>query len=400
MLRMRHGERSYSVAAPARLLLVIAVVSALTALAGCSRDNRISLSEFVEQQGRDGAPTPVFHPPATQPAEAAEVMGPYRVGEGDVLGVTLTGVDQTGTVAPISARVNRDGNVDLPIVGKVQVAGDPLQDVEQTIQNAYVPSVYRQASVHVQLVQPETVNVLVTGAVTAPGLVQLPRSQRNLLYAVAAAGGISSLASGEVTLRRLNAPGETVEINMLDPEQLQYALTMQPLRNGDIVIAKAATPNAIFISGLVMAPHVQINPPGTEMTVLQALASAGGLRMDLLSVNEATLIRRMPNGEDVHVKLDINKIQKGDDPNITLAAGDILWVPHTVETRIEDWANRNLFFRAGFSAVGTYNATAIEYMNSNAREQAVGVTGNLENTFDPFGFLIRQQQLNQLPAPQ
>jgi protein involved in polysaccharide export with SLBB domain len=267
-----------------------------------------------------------------------------------------------------------------------------------------VPSVYRQISVHLELIRPDTVTVLVTGAVTTPGLVQLPRTQRNLLYAIAGAGGASNIASGEVTLRSLRNPSQEATFNLLQPAQLQEALAMEPLQNGDIVTVQAAPPNAIFIGGLVMAPHVQVNPPGTQMNVLQALASAGGLRTDV-TPTELTLIRHMPDGKDLHVKLDVERIQKGKDPNFNLAPGDILWAPDTLLTRAENWVNQNIFIRGGFTAVATYNVTGLDFMNNNAKQSALGINNvSLENTFDPFGFLIRQQQLsgiqNQLPAPQ
>jgi polysaccharide export outer membrane protein len=382
------------------------------ALIGCS-DHRISLQEFLSSHER-AAPLPgsaVAAPPseaaATQPAAAAptdQYMGPYKTGPGDILAMIITGIEQTGVVAPIQARVDREGNIDLPIAGKIQVAGLELQDVEKAVQAAYVPSVYRQASVHIDLVRPEMANVLVTGAVTTPGLVQLPRSQRNLLYAIAGAGGASQLASGEVVLQRLRNPEESAIYNLRQPEQLQQALAMEPLQNGDVVIVNAAQPNAIFIGGLVMAPHVQLNPPGTQMNVLQAIASAGGLRPDL-TPTEMTLIRRQSDGKDVHVKLDVARIQTGKDPNITLAPGDILWVPDTLLTRAEDWANRNLYFRAGANFVATYNVTGLSYMNDTAaRASSNNTGGTLQNTVDPLGFLQNQQQINNiqnnLPPPQ
>jgi polysaccharide export outer membrane protein len=397
----------------AQVTLLLVIIAPTFLASGCS-DHRVSLKQFLSAQDQ-ALPACAAAAPATQPAagEAAgpvalrpsdQVMGPYRVGPGDILAVTLSGVEQTPGVATLQARVDREGNIDLPFAGKVLVDGLELQDVEKAVQSAYVPAVYRQVSVHVDLTRPETVTVLVTGAVTSPGLVQLPRTQRNLLYAIAGAGGASNIASGEVTLRRMRDPDQTVTFNLLQPRQLQQALAMEPLQNGDIVSVQAAPPNSIFIGGLVMAPHVQVNPPGTQMNVLQAIASAGGLRTDV-TPTELTLIRRMPDGKDIQVKLDVERIQKGKDPNINLAPGDILWAPDTLLTRAENWINQNIFIRGGFTAVATYNVTGLDFMNNNAKQSALGINNaNLENSFDPFGFLVRQQQLgniqNQLPAPQ
>ena len=64
-------------------------------------------------------------------------------------------------------------------------------------------------------------------------------------------------------------------------------------------------------------------------------------------------MRRMPSGQDVHVKLNLERIKTSKDPNLTLVAGDVLWVNETVETYVQDWVNRHLFFRAGVATTAT-----------------------------------------------
>ena len=148
-------------------------------------------------------------------------------------------------------------------------------------------------------------------------------------------------------------------LNLRDPKELRESLQLDPLENGDIVHVHAAKPNMIFVGGLVNAPMPQTYPLGTEVTILQALAAAAGLRTDIIPM-EATLIRRV-NGKDVHVKLDLNRLTKGKDENIVLAAGDILWVPHTAGTRVHEFLNNTLYVQAGVSAayrVSSYDTGA------------------------------------------
>ncbi len=104
------------------------------------------------------------------------------------------------------------------------------------------------------------------------------------------------------------------------------------------------------------------------------------------------------------MKLDVDRIQHGKDPNITLAAGDILWVPETTLTKVEDWVNRNIYVRGGVNAIVTYDVTGLDFMNNNAKNASLGFSGtNVQNTVDPLGFLARQQSLGsiqtQLPTP-
>ncbi len=387
-------------------------------LLGCA-DHRISLDEFLAMQQQMRQASPTSQPASTQPSTTQPVtsqpettqpdtladrfLEPYHVGPSDVLIVTLTTVAQPVATPSVQARVNRDGDVELPMVGKVKVAGLALEDVERTIQQAYAPKIFREALIHVEVMAPDNTEVLVVGAVTAPGLIRLRRTERNLLYAIVGAGGVSNIASGKVTLKRVRRPGEEVTLTLTEPDQLRASLTLPPLERGDIVTVHAATPNAIFVGGLVAAPRPQVYPQGVTMTVLQALAASGGLRVDV-TPREATLIRRMPDGRDVHVRLNLDRLTTGRDPNIELAAGDILWVPDTLETRCQDWFNRNIFFRAGvgLTANVNYNVEGLDYLNNNARQAQNGGTGggSTQDTFDPFGYLTRNNALQNITQMQ
>ncbi|MEE9294637.1 MAG: polysaccharide biosynthesis/export family protein [Phycisphaerae bacterium] len=363
----------------------------VTALVGCS-DPRISLDEFValqnpvvEEGEPEAPPRPGMHP-------IDRHLVDYAVGRGDVLEVNLTGLQEPMSSNVYRVRVDDKGEVDLPLVGAVKIGGMGVSEAENAIKTAYVPSIVRQLTVNLAITEYETTSVVVTGAVSAPGLVPLRRTERNLLYAVLAAGGVSSAASGHVTLHRIRRPGRQATFDLSDPVQLEAALEQDPLEDGDIVMVGAAQPNTIYVGGLVNRPAPQAYPAGAKVNVLQVLAAAGGLREDVYPL-EGTLIRRMPDGKDVRVKLNFGRIKRGKDENITLAAGDILWVPETAGTKILDFFNRNLFIRGGVTI--TYNASGLEFLNSNARQQSLrGLT--LEDQFDPFGFLNQNAALTAL----
>ncbi|MBU0716750.1 MAG: polysaccharide biosynthesis/export family protein [Planctomycetes bacterium] len=374
----------------ARVCVAITVPVSLTP-AGCT-DHRKSLAEFVEieqQQRQVQAPSSSEADLEAIQEMLSRQLGPYRVGPSDVLMVTITGAGETAVFPPVRVRVDRDGAIDLPIVGAVSVAGMELEDVDKAVRKAFVPHVLRDAVAHVEQVDAHRTNVLVVGSVTEPGLVPLRRTERNLLYAIVGAGGASTLASGEVTLRRIRRPTEEVTLTLTDPKELKAALALEPLEDGDIVTVHAAEPNVFFVGGLVNAPRPQEYPPGVQMTVLQTLAAAGGLRTDV-SPHEGTLVRRMSDGQDVHVKLDLDRIADGRDPNVYLAAGDILWVPDTWDTRVQDFINLNIFLRAGVSV--SYNVSGVEFLNRRSL-QGARAGGNLEDSYDPLGFLTRNAAL-------
>jgi protein involved in polysaccharide export with SLBB domain len=372
---------------PARWSLI--ALSGLVALAGCA-DHRVGIAELqqIERSAQSVAPEQNAEQMAATAAMLDRQLGPYRVGVGDLLTISMMGLNETTSFEPRPVRVNRNGEIHLPQVGLVQVGGLELEDAETAVTAAYVPNVYKDSVAHVGLIEANTTKVVVTGAVPLPSMIALPNTERNMLHAINLAGGLTPMASGKVTLRRLRNPTQEVTLNLSDPLELRAALSLDPLTNGDMINVAAATPNTVFVGGLVNGPRPQIYPDGVQMSVLQILAGAGGLRDDL-TPREATLIRRMENGSDVHVKLNLDKIKRGEDPNILLAAGDILWVPHTVETRIQEFINNNIFVRAGIS----YSASGDEdYIHGDSFRFG----NSLEDSFDPFGFLTRSSAIRSL----
>lgn len=370
-------------------VLVVTVV-----ITGCAKDHRISMSEFLMMQQLPAQPDAETDTAVETNLDAH--IGPYRVGAGDDLSIELLGADGASLFPnPVNARIDRAGEIDLPVVGATPVGNLLLEDVEDAILEVYVPGVFREASCHVSLTSTRLTNVLVVGAVTAPGLIPLRRTERNMLFAIVGAGGVSDASAGVATLRRVRRPEEEVTLDLRDPVQLQAALTMNPLEDGDIVSVRAAAANTVFVGGLVGSPVPQTYAPGTNVTILQALAAAGGLRTDV-TPTEGTLIRRMPDGRDVHVKLDLDAIARGEAPNLLLAAGDILLVPPTWKTIVQDFINKNIFFRAGVSV--NYSVSGIEYLNRRKLQSSRLGGGNLQSQFDPLGFLNQNSLLQSINA--
>lgn len=388
--------------------LLSGVVATLALSSGC-KDPRISMAQFVEQgEGRQpfvsaypGAPgadsataddTGALIPGSPSPAQlwASRAQVPYRVGPGDVITVSMLGLNETGQPVISDLRVDKNGNVRLPIAGELNVNDMEIDDVEKAIVAKYVPSVVTSLTAHAEIRTYNMTDVVVVGAAVRPGIISLRRTNRDLLHAVAAAGGLTNVASGMVTLQRIKEPDKSVRLNLLDPVQLSSALALNPLESGDIVRIDAASANTIFVGGLVLLPGPKQFAPGESVTLMQALASAGGPREDV-APTEATLIRRRPDGTDVQVKVDLDKLRMGEEPNVLLAAGDILWVPETAGTRTMDFINKNVFFR--FGATASYNvignATGVEYLNRRAQQSSQFSNGGttLQNSVDPLGFL-------------
>lgn len=338
---MRSGRRRSS----ARLLAAL-----LLAPCAC-KDDRISLDALreLEAQARSEAAAQ-----DVTPIEAAELAlvewRPYRVGPRDVLQFVITGLDLAGPTGSFRARVQDDGNVRLPLVGPVQVAGMDLSTVEQTVLKAYVPDYVKDATVFVEVATTEPTTVLVQGAVGTPGLVTLKSNERNVIYALGLAGGWGAGASGRVTVRPVRPGREEVTYNFARTLDIRRAMLSPPLESGDVIVVEAAPPSAIYVLGLVNAPGPIGVPPNASLSLTRAIATAGG-PIDLLEPKEATLWRVMPDGEQVRVKIDLDDVLAGRQPDVELRPGDILDVPNTPETRFRHWIVNNI--RLGPFSVST-----------------------------------------------
>ncbi|MGF6429118.1 MULTISPECIES: polysaccharide biosynthesis/export family protein [Bradyrhizobium] len=74
---------------------------------------------------------------------SAQAKAEYRVNVGDVLEVAVAGVPELRQRAPVQV----DGNISLPLVGMVPVAGLPLQEIRTKVGAALTSKVFRQRTV-------------------------------------------------------------------------------------------------------------------------------------------------------------------------------------------------------------------------------------------------------------
>jgi hypothetical protein len=171
--------------------------------------------------------------------------------------------------------------------------------------------------------------------------VQLPRNERNVLYALAAAGDYTSFGTSRVRVKPVQPDAPDVVYDLTDVDDLRRALVAPPLQAFDTLVVEAAETSAVYVIGLVNHPGPVRIPPQTTLTVLRTIAAAGGL-LDFLKPQEATLTCRLANGEQKRVRLDLAAIQKGLVEDIPLKPGDILDVPHTAGTRFRQWFANNI----------------------------------------------------------
>ena len=164
---------------------------------------------------------------AGQAPPSAEAM---RLGPGDLVRVeaflarSVPDSLRTGAVGAGEYMVDARGFALLPLVGMLQVAGRPFEDVRADIEEAYARE-FVDARVRVT----PLVRVALLGEVRVPGLLPVDPTM-TLADVVAAAGGLNPSADREDI--RLVRGDETVVV----ADELQLAALTVPLRTGDRIV--------------------------------------------------------------------------------------------------------------------------------------------------------------------
>jgi protein involved in polysaccharide export with SLBB domain len=195
------------------------------------------------------------------------------------------------------------------------------------------------------------VTVIVSGGAGQPALVELPRGACTVVHALARTSGFAALGGSRVTVQPHDPEAPRVEYDLSCAAEIRRALAAPPLQSGDVVSVSPATSNVVYAVGLLNSPGPIPVPSGGRLTLVQTLASAGGL-VDFLDPEEATLWRRLPDGRTVRARIELAAILAGERPDIDLRAGDVLDVPHTAKTRVRQWLAESI-------AIGPFGVTAV-----------------------------------------
>jgi polysaccharide export outer membrane protein len=329
----------------ARACLPLPIVCAVLSigLIGCDTDTRMSYGELLQRQNElaAAAAQPVSVP-APRDLNLTDYRR-YRIQNGDVLQLTMTGVAADRyTPTIIRARVDDKGEIVLPLAGAVKLAGLDYTQAENAILAAHKTLITEPFSVYVELVGPESTTVVVTGAATTPGLITLAENERSLLAALSRAGALGVTTTGRVQYKPIDPKRETMSFDLADINDIRRMLLLPPLSSGDTIVVEAPETNVVYLTGLLNgAGGAIVMPRDAPLTLMQALAAAGGTR-EFIDVKDATLVRRLADGSQLRAQLPIQDILDGKEPDLVLAAGDIVQMPHTLGTRVQDWVNNNV----------------------------------------------------------
>jgi len=239
------------------------------------------------------------------------------LGPGDLLDVGVYNVPELTT----KARIGSNGNIYLPLVDYVHLAGLTTEEAQDVIQKKLASGGFvKNPHVNIFVDEHASGNTSVLGEVARPGIYPMLGQQR-LFDLISAAGGLNERAGRSVSITHRSHPDEPVVV------PLARNLSDHPESNvlvfpGDTVIVRKA--DIVYVVGDVGRPSGFLMDNG-RLTVLQAIALAGGTNKTA-KLNGAKIIHRASSGM-TETPVQLKKILQAKAADQPLEAEDILFVP-------------------------------------------------------------------------
>ncbi len=259
----------------------------------------------------------------------------YLIGTNDVLQIRIP---ESEEVNDKTFRVESDGAVILPLVGRVRASGMTIEAFEEVLMKEIQPYI-KASRVTVSLAQFRTEVVYLLGAFKAPGAHPL-QEHRRLVDVVALAGGLGPSASRRLRLtRRLSSGPIPLPSAIVDPERnvtsAEIVLTslmdtQEPAENVLLMPFDTITAlrnEMVYISGEIAKPGAYELNDRDCITITQALALAGGLSRDARPERARILRPVMDSNRRAEIPIDLNRVLSGTANDFPLMANDALYVP-------------------------------------------------------------------------
>jgi polysaccharide export outer membrane protein len=272
---------------------------------------------------------------------AAENAAAYVLGPEDGISVRVADLDEFDPKSLGVVHIDRQGNVHLPLVGRIQASGLTTDQLEKEVAGR-LAGVMKDPEVSVSVAEFRSHPVSVLGAVRNPGVYQVT-GRKTLFEVLSLAGGLSPDASNRIKISRLTSAGPLPLTNAALDATGEYYIGELNVRN--VMDAKSAGENiAVLASDVVTVPKADLvyvvgavrrsggfplNEKET-MSVLQVVSLAEGLDT-VAGANNARILRASePGSERREITVKVKDILDGRAKDISLQANDILFIPTSV----------------------------------------------------------------------
>ena len=261
----------------------------------------------------------------------------YTLGPDDQLLIRVLDMEELNDPRPV--RIDKRGDIRLPVVGRLHAAGLTVEKLESEIASR-LKTYLNQPEVTVSVAEFRSQPVSILGSVKNPGVHQI-LGKKTLFEVLSLAGGLNPDAGNIINITRaieagpLPLPGVTEDSTrtfhvghvgvkaVMDAKNPSNNILIQP--NDVITVPKA---DLIYVIGAVRKSGGFILSERESISVLQALSLAEGLDR-IAAPKSAKILRQQGNTQDrTEIPVNLKLILAGKSKDVPLGANDILFIPN------------------------------------------------------------------------
>lgn len=310
-----------------RELLVTTVAVGLCACASTAPDPGPSgaTAQWVETATTVTGTKTVEDQLAELRAIMSEPAGPFHLGQGDVLSVTVL---EEPDLSVERTAVRPDGLISVPLAGEVTAAGRPVAELADDITTRLARYVI-DPKVSVRVEELRSVEYLVYGAVVNPGTFSLDR-RTTISGAIARAGGLkqgnyraSTIEIADLRHAFIARDGRALPVDfvqLLREGDLRFDIELQP---GDGIYIPSGLSQEVYVLGEVAEPMVFAYQD--HMPLSRVLSMSEGFTPD----GDITRIHviRGSLGNPTVIASNFRDVLAGRERDVALEPGDVIYVP-------------------------------------------------------------------------
>jgi polysaccharide biosynthesis/export protein len=275
-------------------------------------------------------------PPRDLPPDTSQFRSNYVLGENDQ--ILIRSNDDEINEKPF--RVDGDGNINFPLIGKVHAAGMSQQELETELVRR-LKEYIREPQVIISVTSFHSAPVFFVGAFVRPGIYGL-QGRRTLVEMLVQIGGLAPDASRHIKITRraeygsIPLPGaiedpekkiSTVEVSMAslrDNVNPAEDIVLEPF---DVISVERA--EQIYVNGEVNRVNSIALGERDSISLLQVITQAGGLTRDAKKSQVRVLRPIAGTTRRAEIDIDVNDIYSGKANDFPLLPNDVLYVPRS-----------------------------------------------------------------------
>jgi polysaccharide biosynthesis/export protein len=264
-----------------------------------------------------------------------EIRSTYLLGPDDQLEISGPELTEASN-KPL--RIDGEGEIQVPLVGRVHVAGLTVQQTEQDLNKRLSTYIKRpQVVVNVAEVRSQPVSVL--GAVNTPGVHQV-QGHKTLLEMLALAGGVRPDAGYRVRITRERqwgciplpgaAPDGSGKFNVAEVNLKEIMEAKNPEENIQILphdVISVPKAEMVYVIGEVKRSGGFVLGEHHSMSVLQALSLAEGLNVGADPRHARILRLKREADQREELPVNVKEVLTGKTADVALLGDDILFIP-------------------------------------------------------------------------